>query len=168
MKIDDDHLYRGAALIQVAEHPDFTAINVFKKRKRIFPNAYKINEDIGIYLKYSKKPTRNYKEYIFTFMPEHLDELKNIDNNINRLFITFVCVKARQICVIKYSDLIELIKKRKKIIGFEEDVYTIVITLPKNSSFRVNMNYPGKKKTYLSNPLIVSRNAFPKILFKSN
>ena len=27
MKIDDDHLYHGSALLQITEHPTFTAIN---------------------------------------------------------------------------------------------------------------------------------------------
>ena len=27
MKIRDDHMFHGAALIQIAEHPRFTAIN---------------------------------------------------------------------------------------------------------------------------------------------
>ena len=30
MRIDKDHLYYGAAVIQIAEHPSFTAINDFK------------------------------------------------------------------------------------------------------------------------------------------
>jgi hypothetical protein len=165
MKIDDDHFYRGAALIQVAEHPNFTAINEFKKRKRKFPNAYKINEDIVIYCKYCKRPTGKYKEYTFTFTPENLDDLKNIDNIINKLFVVFVCVRARHICIIKYASLMELINIRKKAIGREENIYTIVIKLPKGKSFRVNMNQPGRKKIYLTEPLIVSRNLFPKILF---
>ncbi len=30
MTIHDDHMYHGAALIQIAEHPQFTAINSLK------------------------------------------------------------------------------------------------------------------------------------------
>jgi len=30
MNIDDNHMYHGAALIQIAEHPQFTAINSLK------------------------------------------------------------------------------------------------------------------------------------------
>ena len=32
MKIAQYHLYHGAALIQIAEHPSFTAINILKDR----------------------------------------------------------------------------------------------------------------------------------------
>jgi len=30
LKLDDNHLYHGGALIQIAEHDKFTAINVLK------------------------------------------------------------------------------------------------------------------------------------------
>ena len=30
MKIDDDHMYHGAVLLQIAEHPRFTAINTIE------------------------------------------------------------------------------------------------------------------------------------------
>jgi hypothetical protein len=34
MKIADDHLYHGAALLQIAEHAQFTAINRLTTTKR--------------------------------------------------------------------------------------------------------------------------------------
>jgi hypothetical protein len=46
MKINDDHMYRGAALTQIAEHPRFTAINAFKFSR----SAFKANDGIGIYI----------------------------------------------------------------------------------------------------------------------
>ncbi len=166
MHIDDDHLFRGAALTQIAEHPNFTAINVFKKKKRIYNNAYKINEDIGIYIKYSKKPTKNFKEYVFTFLFKHLENLKKLDSMITKLFVVFVCVKDREICVISYSEILKLIEERKRRVEHGEETYTILVTISKNSRFRVYMNYPGRKKMYLSKPIIISRNQFPKILFE--
>ena len=56
MKINDDHMYHGAALTQIAEHPQFTAINAFKHANRPSRSAFRINDDIGVYLKYASKP----------------------------------------------------------------------------------------------------------------
>ena len=52
MTIRDKHLYHGAVLNQIAEHPRFTAINALKIVGEIFHNAVKVNDDIVVYLKY--------------------------------------------------------------------------------------------------------------------
>jgi hypothetical protein len=70
MKIRDDHMYHGAALIQIAEHPQFTAINSMKVKAVKYENAYKINDDISVYLKYSTKPNKAFREYVFNFHKE--------------------------------------------------------------------------------------------------
>jgi hypothetical protein len=49
MKIDDDHMYHGAALIQIAEHPQFTAINSFEGKLAHYENTYRINGDVAVY-----------------------------------------------------------------------------------------------------------------------
>ena len=56
MKINDDHMYHGAALIQIAEDPRFTAINVFQGGEGVSRSAFRINADIGVFLKYATKP----------------------------------------------------------------------------------------------------------------
>ena len=56
--------------------------------------------------------------------------------------------------------------ERKRRVEHGEETYTILVTISKNSRFRVYMNYPGRKKMYLSKPIIISRNQFPKILFE--
>src|SRR6266446_1345266 len=72
MTIDDDHMYHGAGLIQIAEHPQFTAINSLKHDGAVVANAFKVNDEIAIYLKYATKPTKAFKEYQFTFTNNHL------------------------------------------------------------------------------------------------
>ncbi|HUX27663.1 MAG TPA: hypothetical protein VMV39_02700, partial [Terracidiphilus sp.] len=79
MHINDDHMYHGAALIQLAEHEQFTAINALKIKGKVVPVAYRINDDIAVYLKYATKPTANkLKEYPFTFAQKQLEELEQI------------------------------------------------------------------------------------------
>ena len=57
MKIADDHMYHGAALLQIAEHPRFTAINSIEVSDQKSRSAYRINDNIGIFLKYASKPS---------------------------------------------------------------------------------------------------------------
>jgi hypothetical protein len=165
MKIHDDHLYHGAALIQIAEHPQFTAINSLKLKTKILRTAYKINDDIGVYLKYARRPTKTFKEYPFTFHKDHLKELSDISEVIDKLFLALVCVKARAVCCLSYGELTALIERRKRARKADEDQYTILVTIPQGKSLRVYVNVPGEKKKILGRQLIVPRNSFPNKLF---
>ncbi len=166
MKIRDEHLYHGAVLNQIAEHKQFTAINALKVKGKTSHSAFKVNDDIVVYLKYASKPSGKYKEYVFTFMDQHLVELKAIKSAGDNLHLALVCVKDREVCCFPYSKLDGLISKRKALAGFAEEQYTLLVTLEANEAFRVNMNAPGKKKTYLGNSLTVRRNACPNSLFR--
>ena len=164
MKIHDDHLYHGAALTQIAEHSQFTAINAFKDGKKISRSSFLINNDIGVYLKYSSKPTGRFKEYIFTFLKSHLTEIEEIEKRSKKAFVALVCVKDREICLVSRKELSELIEERKKEVGTSEASYTVLVVVPKGKSLRVYMNAPGVRKTKLSEK-IVARKAFPDSVF---
>ena len=163
MKIDDDHLYHGAALIQIAEHPQFTAINSFKLKSGVCRSAYRINNDIGIYIKYASRPN-SMSEYVFTFNGEHLAELQEIEQNTNTLFVVLVCVKAREICVLPYAALLQLIKLRQNAKGSPESTYNILVTVPRNKQLRVYVNKPNTKNKVLGRKPY-KRSAFPNVLF---
>jgi hypothetical protein len=75
MHINDDHLYHGAALTQIAEYPTFKAINAFNSDGEKSRSAFIVNHDTGIYLKYATSPNKRWKEYVFTFTEAHLEEL---------------------------------------------------------------------------------------------
>jgi hypothetical protein len=166
MTIHDDHMYHGAALIQIAEHPSFTAINSLRTAAGVFHNAYRINQDIAVYLKYASKPTQAFDEYQFTFTKEHLEELEAITSVSLELFVVLVCIQDRQICSLKYSQLLELVEYRRKSKKEDEDQYVVLATLPKGKAFRVYVNAAGVKKKYTGKQLIVARNAFPGLIFE--
>ncbi len=166
MHIHDDHLYHGAALIQVAEDHQFTAINSLKSGGAIVPVAYKINDEIALYLKYASKPKPPFKEYPFTFHKDHLDQLAQIAKSNPKTFIALVCVKDREICCLSYAQFQSLITRRKTEKGSDEDQYVILVTAPMGKGLRVYVNPPGQKKTILGKPLIIARKAYPGILFK--
>ena len=108
MKIDNDHLYHGAALNQIAEDPHFTAINVLPSGSAL-SNVYRINDDIGVHLKYATSPVGNAREYKFTFSAAHLEELSKLTGKVSRLFLVLVCVKAKHICCLTYEQLRALV-----------------------------------------------------------
>jgi len=166
MKINDDHLYHGAALTQIAEHPQFTAINAVRSAGTISQSAFRINDSIGVYLKYASEPKPPAKDYIFTFTKANKDELAKIATRSGKLFIALVCIDGRHICCLEYTELNTWLKRRYDALRKKEDTSTILVNLPKGKGFRVNMNQPGRRKTYLANPQLVPRNRFPNALFE--
>lgn len=166
MKIHDDHMYHGSALIQIAEHKQFTAINAFTGKLAKYENVYEINKDIAVYLKYATKATKPYDEYNFTFNKSNLAELKVIDQAVSKVYLALVCVTAREICNLTYKQLLSLVTLRSNETGHAEDQYTILVTVKPGESMHVYVNYPNKRKTVIGKPLIINRNAFPNDLFK--
>jgi len=168
LRIDKNHLYHGAALLQIAEDPHFKAINPIMVAKSASRSAYDIHgskKRAGVYLKYATDPTPSYGEYVFNFQDEHLAELDEIAPIVPKLFLALVCVSAREICCLQYEQLLALIQERKKRRGAAEDTYTVLVTAEKGKSFRVYMNVPGVKKTKFGE-LTISRNDFPKAIFE--
>ena len=166
MQIDDDHMYHGAALIQIAEDPQFTAINALQYKDKLCKVAYRINDSITVYLKYATTPSRTFKEYQFVFTRAQLDELSSIAEHEQHVFLALVCVKGREICGISYGTLLDFIEKRKKAKGAPEAQYTLLVTIPKGKSLRAYMNEPGKRKTILGDPVIIPRKNFPALIFQ--
>lgn len=168
MHINDDHLYHGAALAQIAEHPRFTAINSLVVGGKTSRSAYKINSDIAVYLKYATKTTARFKEYVFTFSRDHLAELSKIALQNNQAFVALICVKDREVCCLTLGELNALLAARTKALvklGKTEDTLTVLVTVPKGKSLRVYVNEPGVKKTVLGKEKIVSRSNFPDAIF---
>jgi len=168
MHIDDNHMYHGAALIQIAEDDRFTAINEMKIGKVKYRDVFRINDDIGIFLKYAGKPSKNrHKEYLFTFDKNDRAEIKSTGEHVKRLFLALVCVKAKQICCMSKDEFWELITRRINAYGSEEEQIQILITANKNEAFHAYVNYPGARGVMAGKkPLIISRNLFPSGIFQ--
>jgi hypothetical protein len=164
MKIRDDHMYHGAALIQIAEHPQFTAINSLKTKALKHENAYTINDKMVIYLKYATKPVKG--DYLFTFTQKQIDELKMISQSKSKTFLVLVCVKDREICCLTYHMLNLLLTRRRIKVGHHENQYSIWVTIPAGKRFRVHANAPDTKKTKVGPDIVISRSAFPGTLFQ--
>ena len=166
MKINDAHMFHGSALTQIAEHPQFTAINGVRIGTKLSRCAFRVNDSIGVYLKYASEPILPHNDYIFTFGLDAKKELKWLFDVCDRVFVVLVCVDDRQICCISYEEFDNWIKQRQQKLQKRENTSTILVNLPKGKSFRVNMNEPGRRNLYLKDAQLVTRNRFPGALFE--
>ena len=169
MKIDDNHMYHGAALLQIAEHPMFTAINTIEISGQRSRSAYLINDGIGIFLKYASEPSK-IGEYAFTFTNDQLRELDEVASRIGNTantFIALVCVKAREIACLTLDQLLALVERRRKKKGTDEEQYVVLVTATQGQSLRAYINVPGRKGFSLGK-ITVSRKSFPEVLFSQN
>jgi hypothetical protein len=164
MRINDDHMYHGAALTQIAEHPTFKAINAFWLDGKKSHCAFRINDTTGIFIKYAGHPRGSSNEYIFTFTKTHLSELATLREHCTNVFVVLVCIEIKEICVVSYGQLVQLIGLRKKARGEDEEQYQLIVTAPANKQFRVYVNRPGRRGIMLGEQL-VRRSAFPELLF---
>lgn len=168
MKIDDDHMYHGAALVQIAEDPYFTTIKPLRLRGRTSRSSFVVNRNIGVYLKYARKPRGNFKEYWFTFFSKNLTELKKLAEGGRHVFLGLICVKGREICCLPLGDFMEMVETRRRAIGKSEGRYNILVSMPKRAQFRVCMTEPDARGSVLEGgPRLIPRQDFPTRLFGS-
>ena len=165
MHIDKNHLYHGAALIQIAEDPKFTSINELKIKKVSYRDVFGINKDSAVFLKYAGEPANVHQEFVFNFDKATRDRLKEIGDHVGHLVLGLVCVEAEHICCITSTEFWRLINRRITAKGEEEDQITILITCPPSEGFHVYVNKPGVKNMKIGKNLNVPRNAFPKKVF---
>lgn len=165
MNIKNDHLYHGAALTQIAEHPQFTAINAFKLPDGISRSAFSVNNNIGVYLKYATEPKGKFDEYSFTFTTANLDEIKKLEKKFDKVYAALVCVKDREICCLPTTDLNNMVAARRAAKMEAESQYVIIARLQQGGKFRVYTVPPGVRKKILGSELLIARKDFPNALF---
>jgi hypothetical protein len=166
MHIDDDHLYYGSALIQIAEDPHFTAINAVRYKGRTSRCGFRINKSIGVHIHYRSKPQgKRVPIYTFAFSRENLVELRRMSKRM-QVFLALVCVKNRAICCLPYADFLRLIHQRRAEKGYREDTYTIEVWVGKGHRFRVGISTPGTRRQWADH-VIIPRTDFPRALFRT-
>ena len=164
MKIRLEHQNIGAAVMQIAEHPQFTAINAFEIGGNAINNAFLVNSDIVVFCKYSSE-TNSVGEYVFTFNNEHMGNIAVAKKNYQNVFLGLVCVKDGEICCLSGSQFDTLINNRKKSAKIGEDQYQILVTAKQGASFRAYINAASKKGKTAGKMLTIARKAFPDTIF---
>ena len=108
MKIHDDHMYHGSALIQIAEHPEFTAINSLKVKGTVLHNSYKINDAIGVHFKYASASTKAFRESAHSpFRKTNLTSCLRFLEVVEQT-LSWTCVRQRP------RDLLSFVRPTKK------------------------------------------------------
>ena len=96
--------FHGAVLLKITNNSSVS----FKK----YPHnnsAYIINNDVGIYIKYSQK---RISPWTFSFSDMHIDEIKKFKNNIN-IYIVLVC-NDNVICCLDFKEFCTVISIENK------------------------------------------------------
>ncbi len=164
MKIRLEHQNIGAAVMQIAEHEQFTAINALKLNNKPISNAFLINSHVAVLCKYATEPNGN-GEYVFTFTEDQLKTLESLLPRHDNLFFGLVCVEVGDICCLTKAEFEELLGYRKNSAGKAESQYAILVTAKAGARFRVFVNAAGKKGKIAGKQLTVARKAFPNAVF---
>ena len=166
MKIDANDLHYGAALKQIADDRSFKSINADREGGNKSRCSFRVNADIGVYIRSGTEPKTRFQHYVFNFKQDNLREIAALAARCPKTFVVLVCLKDAEICVIRHQELLNLIDLRQQEVGGDEEQYNIQVTIPKGQSMRVYMNKPGSKKLIVGkSPMIVPRDAFPKRIF---
>lgn len=165
MKIRTEHQNLGAALMQIAEDDNFTAINPLKLKGEKVNNAFLINTDTCVFLKYGQEPKNGTGEYQFTYTMEHLESIYAAAEHY-KVFVGLVCVEDQEVCCLDIDQLRDMIAARRATHRADEDVYQVLVTVPDGKSLRAYTNMSGRKGMIAGKKLIIPRNRFPGCLFE--
>lgn len=166
MKIRTEHQTLGAALMQIAEDNNFTAINPLRLKNEKINNAFLINADTCLFLKYRQEPSGSHAEYLFTFSSDVIASIKKAKKVHKKIFFGLVCVEGQEVCCIDISQFEEMVRARKECFGGDEDSYQVLVTIPNGKSLRAYMNAAGQKGYVAGSKLIIPRSRFPAALFE--
>jgi hypothetical protein len=97
MTIDDNDLHYGAALKQIADDRSFKSINADRDGGNKSRCAFRVNADIGVYIRSGSEPKTRFQHYVFNFKDDNLKEIKSLASRCPRTFIVLVCLKDKEI-----------------------------------------------------------------------
>lgn len=150
--------------MQIAEHPQFTAINAMKIKGEQIGNAFKINNNIGILCKYASEPNAG-GEYLFNFLPDNINAIQKMIKHNEHFFVVLVCVEDAEICCLSSKDFEALVEHRRRSARQDEESYQILVTAEQGNSLRAYVNAYGKKGRIAGKKLVIPRKAFPDQIF---
>lgn len=165
MKIRTQHMTLGAALMQIAEHDRFTAINPLYNRGQKVTNAFLINDNTCIFLKYGSEPKPT-GEYQFTFTADQLNSVEDAQEHYRHVFVCLVCVEEQDICGLEAAELQRMVVARQDTADSEEESYQVLVTAPEGGRLRAYTNTAGRRGTPAHEPFVIARNRFPGFLFE--
>lgn len=91
--IKEFEFYHGAVLAKIAQASKKISISSYPSPSRC---TYVINGSIGLYIKHS---SNRLTPWGFSFAKSHQDEIKQMSNSLDRVFIALVCGKDGIACL---------------------------------------------------------------------
>ena len=85
--------YHGVALCRIIHNSTHTTIKLYSEKSN---SSYIVNDQIGIFVKYS---TKRMSPWQFTFEKKHCDELFGMMNNLRAVFLVLVCWDDGIVCL---------------------------------------------------------------------
>ena len=159
-KINDRQKILGAALLQIAKHPNFTSINRANLLNDNQRSGFVVHDDddnkIGVYLRFCMQPSPPYTEYKFNFARQAKDDLQKLNDICDKTFLALICEQDKEICCLPYDDFYRMMKVQS----------TVNMILKSKGGFCVYVNARGKKSVKHSGTATkVPRRDFPDRLF---
>lgn len=144
MKIQDLHLFHGAALTQIVEHNSFKALN------RATPKYghYLVNTDRHLFVKYR---TATKSPWQHTLSPDELKAISDAINKYGKVFLCLVC-GTTSVCALDATEIAIVVDLTSA------TSQTILVEVPAGGSCHVSGSKGKLKKT-------VPHNSFPNKLF---
>lgn len=96
----DYTFFHGHVLVRLIQDPRTRGVELYRGN-----NCYLVNKKSGIYLKHS---TKRISPWQFTFLPEHLHEIADIQNGTKALFVVLIC-NDDGICCLDFQEVAQLI-----------------------------------------------------------
>ncbi len=144
--IKDFQLYHGAALHKLIDSGGEVTLQNYSNKSN---SSYVLNSSIGLYIKYS---TKRLAPWQFSFAKEHQDEILEIRNIYQDVFILLVC-GTDGIVSLNFSELKILLDEHHK------EIETIAVSRPQGKMYKV-VGTDGKLERK------ISRSDFPDKILK--
>lgn len=105
--MNDMLFFHGAAVIRIIRHELFRTVGVYEENNC----SYVVNESAGIYMKYSKRGSANWR---FTFSQEHVQEIREMRERLGRIYVALIC-NEDGVCCLDWSEFGTVISTESKL-----------------------------------------------------
>lgn len=85
--------YHGVALCKMIHNASHATIKLYSENSN---SSYVLNNNIGIFIKYS---TKRMSPWQFTFTRRHIDELFEMMQNLKSVFLVLICKDSGVVCL---------------------------------------------------------------------
>ncbi len=132
----DYTFFHGNALVRLVQDRRTYGLELYHEN-----HCYLVNKKSGIYLKHS---TKRISPWQFTFLPEHLNEIASIENEIKSLFLVLIC-NDDGICCLNFQEIAQLI-----LVGNMDQTKSIRVSRSSHEKYAVS-GTDGKLKHKIGN-----------------